>query len=1476
MDDTVRESEYLFAAAFDVLTDGIIVLDGDHAVRHLNQAAQELLGWSNEAAYSRPWCDIIRPAGDACSGIPPTSDGAPTPGEYETSLLRRGVTPEQSGEPFTVRIASIDSPIRGNAITLRAGPSVAALQFALAESQRQLEITYDRGQVGFWEWDSRTNLLTESGYWVGKTLHTAGGAAVHDAVVLANTHPDDLARVQAALIAHLKGETDHYEVEQRFRLAAGGYIYFLVRGQAAECDASGRVLRMIGTMVDISALRKQGAVLSFALESSQQGIWEWDVTTDRMTEHGLWQPYLEDHELPASIDGRHRFESVHHDDRERMKNEIRHHLRGESEAIGIEVRMCCRDGTWGEFLVRGRALERDEHGRVSRVIGTYTEISGVKSQERHLQIALANGRQGLWDWEPEQDTLHFSREWYAMFGYPEGTITSLRGDMQAILHPDDVAPGRAAIVGMFHSESDNFEVEHRIRHIDGHYINILARGRILRRDDDNRIVRVIGTHVDISQLKHTQTELTESRRFLEILFNTIPERVFWKDMDSRYLGCSRLFALDVGLEDPAAIVGLSDDDLPWHTLADDIRLDDQRILTGADTHFTTERYVTAADGTLIWAETTKVPIRDQAGEIVGVLGTLSDITARLAREEQLQTVADAFTGTEDARLLDALTKAAAELSGSDHAFVARIDGRESSQARVTAWYPAESVMKELTYDLADTPCGDTSKNGRCLIAGQVAAAYPNDDMLRDGTLEGYAGQRLLSSDGETIGLLVLLFEREIADHERTENVLDVFAARAAKELEREQTYAVLRASEERLNTALEGSRQGVWEWYPESDEFDIVGVSFSNFDVHTGNEMFDLIHPDDRQQQYAAWRAHYRDQQTGYEFQGRFLHPDGHYHWALVRGQGASHDEHGRVTKMIGTITDISPLKQIQSELERSQQFLELVIDTVPQSIFWQDRDYRYLGANQQFADLASVESPDDLIGLTDKGLPWGDGAERFQREDKTLLDGDNDHLHIEMEINSANGEPGWFDLIKVPMRDSDGKVIGILGAIQDVSERRQAEKMAQRLAFFDPLTNLPNRRYFTERLEASLAAATRRHNKGALLFIDMDQFKQVNDTLGHSVGDLLLQAVSERLKNVTRQEDTVARLGGDEFVVLLPEIAQDFETCAHQAQLVADKIHQSLGQPFQFDRHQFHVTPTIGISLFPELGKDVDDVLKEADTAMYSGKAAGRNVTRFFRREMEEATQRRLRIEGDLRRAIVQQEFELYFQPQVDRSGDVTGAEVLLRWNHPERGQIPPAEFIPFAEERGLIVDIGTWVLNASFERFKTWLDRDIDINELAINVSSRQFRSDAFVDDVERQLVEYRIPPHRIVFEITESTVVEDVEATIEIMARLRRVGIRFAIDDFGVGYSSLSYLKRLPIDQLKIDRSFIADIGHDQNDEVICQTIVAMSQHLKLQTIAEGVETQAQYNFLSRLRCNGYQGYLFLPPSPEQQFLRYLAAS
>lgn len=635
----------------------------------------------------------------------------------------------------------------------------------------------------------------------------------------------------------------------------------------------------------------------------------------------------------------------------------------------------------------------------------------------------------------------------------------------------------------------------------------------------------------------------------------------------------------------------------------------------------------------------------------------------------------------------------------------------------------------------------------------------------------------------------------------------------------------------------------------------------------------------------------------------------------LVNGSAVEYRDDSPALPMFESSVGLSRLEPAHTDLGQSQQLLELVLDTVPQAIFWQDENFRYRGANQQFIDLAGLVSVQHLIGLSNDDLWWRDRAEDFLIEDRALLAGELSSHRAQVEMQHEDGLTSWYDIIKVPMSDVHGNTIGILGAVHDISSQKEAACAAQHLAHFDRLTGLPNRRYFTERLESAVAAASRGGNKGALLFIDLDQFKQVNDTLGYSVGDSLLRAVSDRLRNLarqedavarpidldqfkrpddtlgypvgdsllqavsdrlqtlTRQEDAIARLGGDEFVVLLPNCGSDFETCAQQAQLVAERIHASLGQPFRFDNHQLHCTPTIGVSLFPEPGKGAGEVLKEADTAMYSGKADGRNVTRFFSQEMGEATQYRLNMEADLRQAIEKREFQLNFQPQVDGSGTVSGAEVLLRWHHPQRGNVSPADFIPIAEERGLIIEIGRWVLEAAFAALSSWNDQGIALQELAINVSSQQFRSETFVEEVEHLLDRYQIPPHQVVFEITESTVIEDVEATIAIMERLRRIGIRFAIDDFGTGYSSLSYLKRLPIDQLKIDRSFIADIGQDQNDEVICQTIIAMGQNLSMQTIAEGVETEEQFGFLSHLECSGYQGYLFHPPAKESVFVDFL---
>ncbi|CAG0981776.1 putative signaling protein [Methylophilaceae bacterium] len=441
-----------------------------------------------------------------------------------------------------------------------------------------------------------------------------------------------------------------------------------------------------------------------------------------------------------------------------------------------------------------------------------------------------------------------------------------------------------------------------------------------------------------------------------------------------------------------------------------------------------------------------------------------------------------------------------------------------------------------------------------------------------------------------------------------------------------------------------------------------------------------------------------------------------------------------------------------------------------------------------------------------------------------------------------------------------------VTGFIRDITERKRAEQDIRHLAFFDPLTSLPNRRLLVDRLQQAMAASARSRHYGALLFIDLDNFKALNDSKGHDYGDLLLIEVAGRLRSCIRAEDTVSRLSGDEFVVILKDLRGDLDLSLTEAKIVAEKILDAVKQPCQLKEVEHHNTCSIGISLFNGYEISVDELLKRADTAMYQAKAAGRNALRFFDPAMQAALEKRLALEAQLRVALVRNEFELFYQIQVDGSRKIFGAEVLLRWNHPEQGLLLPAQFISIAEESGLIIGIGHWVLFKACEELKRWQDMD-DINplQLAVNVSARQFRQPAFVDEIKNILQTTGADPRLLKLELTESVVLDNIEDAIEKMNELRAIGMRFSMDDFGTGYSSLAYLKRLPLSQVKIDQSFVRDIAIDPNDAAIVQTIIGMSSTLGLSVIAEGVETEAQFRILAQYGCRQFQGYLFGEPSP-----------
>lgn len=447
-----------------------------------------------------------------------------------------------------------------------------------------------------------------------------------------------------------------------------------------------------------------------------------------------------------------------------------------------------------------------------------------------------------------------------------------------------------------------------------------------------------------------------------------------------------------------------------------------------------------------------------------------------------------------------------------------------------------------------------------------------------------------------------------------------------------------------------------------------------------------------------------------------------------------------------------------------------------------------------------------------------------------------------------------------------------VLFMVQDITIRKRSEEEIHNLAFYDSLTQLPNRRLLQERLMQSMSLSARSGKHGALLFIDLDNFKALNDTHGHDVGDLLLKEVATRLTRNVRKVDTVARLGGDEFVVALESLSANATEAVNQADQVAETIRFELSQPYQLNGNEHHSSPSIGVSPFRGHQNNLDAILKQADLAMYQAKARGRNRVCFFDPAMQAVLETRTALEIDLRASIRQSQLVLYYQMQVDELGHIHGAEVLLRWLHPERGMVSPATFIPIAEETGIILQIGDWVIEQACRQLKAWeIDPQMRHIELAVNVSPRQLGQPYFVEQIKDAIEQTGIRASQLKLELTESFILNDMEDAIEKMQELRQIGIRFAMDDFGTGYSSLSYLKRLPLEQLKIDQSFVRDIACDKNSSVMVRTIINIANNFDMEVIAEGVETDEQLAFLRQFGCSQFQGYLFGKPVPLQEFER-----
>jgi diguanylate cyclase (GGDEF)-like protein/PAS domain S-box-containing protein len=692
-----------------------------------------------------------------------------------------------------------------------------------------------------------------------------------------------------------------------------------------------------------------------------------------------------------------------------------------------------------------------------------------------------------------------------------------------------------------------------------------------------------GFITDITERKHAEAAFAESRNLLQVIIDSAPVRIFWKDRESRYLGCNPAFARDAGVAEPSDLVGKDDTELGWREQAALYRADDRRVMDTGIAKKSYDEPQTTPDGNQIWLRTSKVPLFDPAGEAIGVLGIYEDITEYKQAEQQLRIAATAFESQEGIIVTDA------------DGIVLRIN---QAAVRITGYSSAEIVGK--------TP-----------------------HLLRSGRHDATFYKTMWDSI----------------------------------------------------------HRSGTWE--------------------------------------SEIWNRH---------------------------KNGEIYPEHITITAV----------------------------------------------------------------------------------------------------------------------KDAEGNVTHYVATFNDITLSKKAEDEIRNLAFYDPLTRLPNRRLLLDRLRQALAASTRSCKKGALLFIDLDNFKTLNDTLGHDIGDLLLQQVADRLIACVREDDTVARLGGDEFVVMLEDLSEQDIEAAALTETVCKKILEVLDQPYRLAMHDYRNTASIGATLFKAHELAIEELLRQADIAMYQAKKAGRNMLQFFDPQMQENITARVALEGELRRALEYGQFRLHYQIQVGSGNRPLGAEALIRWVHPERGLLSPAVFIPLAEETGIILSLGLWVLETACVQLKQWecspLTSDL---QLAINVSALQFHQSDFVEQVREALHSSGAKPDRLKLELTESLVLKDIDDTVRKMEALRRLGVRFAMDDFGTGHSSLSSLKRLPLDQLKIDQSFVRDIVVDVDDAIIVQTIIAMANNLGMDVIAEGVETEAQRDFLARHGCPVFQGYLFGKPIPADEF-------
>lgn len=630
-----------------------------------------------------------------------------------------------------------------------------------------------------------------------------------------------------------------------------------------------------------------------------------------------------------------------------------------------------------------------------------------------------------------------------------------------------------------------------------------------------------------------------------------------------------------------------------------------------------------------------------------------------------------------------------------------------------------------------------------------------------------------------------------------------------------------------------------------------------------------LTHPEDRQRIREEIRAALRTSGR-FDCEYRILHASGDLRWVWERGSGVF-DSDGQLLAIEGIVQDVTARKRSLSALREAERRYYNLFENALEGIFRTTPGGQFLDANPALARIFGFDSPLELMRTCthpDTQL-YIDPSRRAEFID--LIHRQGSVSNFESQVCKKNGEIIWISENARAVCDDDGSVICFEGTVEDVTERKVYQARIEQQANYDTLTGLANRSLLNERLQEAIGSAAKNGTRLAVVFVDLDRFKFINDSLGHHVGDELLRAIAARLKANMREGDTVARLGGDEFVLLINGEREPDSVAG-----VLERMLEDISQPWSSPQGDFTFTCSMGVALYPDDGDTAETLLKHADSAMYRAKETGRNNIQFFTAQLNEAITERLELENNLRRALERRQFELNYQPRIDlRTGAVVGVEALIRWRLGDDQTVAPSRFIPVAEEIGLIAPIGKWVLETACAQNKAWQQAGLPPLVVSVNVSARQFRQDDLVQTIAQVLDDTKLAPCYLEIELTESAVMDDAEQFVAMLNELNDLGVQIAIDDFGTGYSSLSYLKRFPVDRLKVDRSFVQDIATDVDDATIVRTIIALGHNLGLKVVAEGVETEQQLAFLRENGCDELQGYLFGEPVCAEEFAKMLRA-